>query len=133
MLDFSKAALGRQGRADPGRHLRPPDRERRGFDLRLRAHLPGHHRRGGRRPAQGQEARRQPDARQRRRAAARRPDPPGLQITAQLLDALEASDDERKAAGADLVRLGRLLAGRTVRVTTGIVLDNRDGTRARSS
>ena len=53
----------------------------------------------------------------------------GLQITAQLLDAVGATDTEREAAGADLLQLGRLLAGRTVRVTTGVTVDNRDGTR----
>jgi hypothetical protein len=53
----------------------------------------------------------------------------GLQITAQLLDAVGASDAEREAAGADLLQLGRLLAGRTVRVTTGVTVDARDGTR----
>ena len=53
----------------------------------------------------------------------------GLQITAKLLDAVEASEEERRAAGADLLRLGRLLAGRTVRVTTGVTTDARDGTR----
>ena len=53
----------------------------------------------------------------------------GLQITAQLLDAVEASDEEREAAGADLMQLGRLLTGRTVRVTTGVTVDQRDGTR----
>ena len=53
----------------------------------------------------------------------------GLQITAQFLDAVEASEEERKAAGADLMQLGRLLAGRTVRVTTGVTVDARDGTR----
>ena len=53
----------------------------------------------------------------------------GLQITAQVLDAVGATDAEREAAGADLLRLGRLLVGRTVRVTTGITTDARDGTR----
>jgi hypothetical protein len=53
----------------------------------------------------------------------------GLQLTAQLLDAVEATEAEREAAGADLVRLGRLLAGRIVRVTTGVTTDARDGTR----
>ena len=53
----------------------------------------------------------------------------GLQITAQILDAIGATDEEREAAGADLLRLGRLLAGRTVRVTTGVTIDARDGTR----
>jgi hypothetical protein len=53
----------------------------------------------------------------------------GLQITAQILDAIEASEEERKAAGADLLQLGRLLTGRAVRVTTGITTDARDGTR----
>ena len=53
----------------------------------------------------------------------------GLQITAQVLDALGATEDEREAAGTDLLQLGRLLAGRTVRVTTGVTTDNRDGTR----
>ena len=53
----------------------------------------------------------------------------GLQMMAQLLDAVEASDEERRAAGADLLRLGRLLAGRTVRVRTGVATDSRDGTR----
>ena len=53
----------------------------------------------------------------------------GLQITAQILDAVGATDTEREAAGADLLQLGRLLAGHTVRVTTGVTVDNRDGTR----
>ena len=53
----------------------------------------------------------------------------GLQVTAQLLDAIKATKEEREAAGEDLVRLGRLLVGRTVRVTTGVTTDNRDGTR----
>jgi len=53
----------------------------------------------------------------------------GLQITAQLLDAIGATDEERQAAGEDLVRLGRLLVGRTVRVTTGVTVDARDATR----
>ncbi len=53
----------------------------------------------------------------------------GLQITAQILVAIGATDEERTAAGADLMQLGRLLARRTVRVTTGIMVDGRDGTR----
>jgi hypothetical protein len=53
----------------------------------------------------------------------------GLQITAQILDAIEATEAERKTAGADLMQLGRLLTGRTVRVTTGVTTDARDGTR----
>jgi hypothetical protein len=53
----------------------------------------------------------------------------GLQMTAQLLDAVAASDTERETAGADLMQLGRLFTGRTVRVTTGVTVDQRDGTR----
>ncbi len=53
----------------------------------------------------------------------------GLQITAQILDAIGATDEERGAASADLMQLGRLLARRTIRVTTGITVDARDGTR----
>jgi Protein of unknown function (DUF669) len=53
----------------------------------------------------------------------------GLQMTAQLLDAVAATDTEREAAGADLMQLGRLFTGRTVRVTTGVTVDQRDGTR----
>src|SRR3954447_10726370 len=53
----------------------------------------------------------------------------GLHITAQLLDAVGATEDERGAPSADLLQLDRLLAGRTVRVSTGITTDKRDGTR----
>jgi hypothetical protein len=53
----------------------------------------------------------------------------GLQITAQILDAIEATDAERGAANTDLMQLGRLLARRTIRVTTGVTVDARDGTR----
>jgi hypothetical protein len=53
----------------------------------------------------------------------------GLQITFQILEAIGATDEEREAASADLMQLGRLLARRTVRVTTGITVDGRDGTR----
>jgi hypothetical protein len=53
----------------------------------------------------------------------------GLQITKQILEAVGATDEEREAATADLMQLGRLLARRTVRVTTGITVDGRDGTR----
>jgi hypothetical protein len=53
----------------------------------------------------------------------------GLQITAQILEAVGATDEERGAASADLMQLGRLLVRRTIRVTTGITVDARDGTR----
>ena len=39
------------------------------------------------------------------------------------------SDEQREAASRDLMQLGRLLKGRTVRVTTGVTVDTRDGTR----
>jgi hypothetical protein len=53
----------------------------------------------------------------------------GLQVLGQFLDAVGASEEERKKAGADLLQLGRLLKGRTVRVTTGVMVDQRDGTK----
>jgi hypothetical protein len=53
----------------------------------------------------------------------------GLQVLLQLLEAVDASDEQREAAGRDLIQLGRLLKGRTVRVTTGVTVDQRDGTR----
>jgi hypothetical protein len=53
----------------------------------------------------------------------------GLQIVKQLLEAVDASDEQREAASRDLMQLGRLLKGRTARVTTGVTVDNRDGTR----
>ncbi len=53
----------------------------------------------------------------------------GLQITAQLLDAIGATDADRQVASTDLVQLGRRLTCHTVRVSTGITVDNRDGTR----
>src|SRR3712207_3250445 len=46
----------------------------------------------------------------------------GLQITAQILDAIGATDEERRAANTDLLQLGRLLVRRTIRVTTGITV-----------
>ena len=46
-----------------------------------------------------------------------------------MLEAVDASDEQREAASRDLMQLGRLLKGRTVRVTTGITTDARDGTR----
>ncbi len=80
-------------------------------------------------PAPGPQDQRQPDADQHGRAAPGRADQARLAGPAQILDAIGASDEEREAASADLMQLGRLLKGRTVRVTTGITVDQRDGTR----